>query len=87
MDDNIRTELKEFILKEFLPGEDLRDLTDDLPLISGGILDSIATLKLILHLEERYRITLEAHEADKSHLDTIDRIAGLVEAKVKSRAS
>lgn len=83
MDEAVRSNVKEFILREFLPGEDPDDLTDDLPLISAGILDSIATLKLVMHLEERFGITLAAHEASKEHLDSIDRIVSLVRGKMK----
>jgi len=83
MNAEVKGAVKEFILKEFLPGEDPANLTDDLPLITTGILDSIATLKLVLHLEERYGIALEAHEADKEHLDTLDKIAALVSSKIK----
>lgn len=82
MDGDVRNAMRDFILQEFLPGEDPKDLTDDLPLISTGILDSIATLKLVLHIEERYAIKLEAHEADKEHLDTISKISGLVSSKL-----
>ncbi|MBC9072978.1 acyl carrier protein [Thauera sp. CAU 1555] len=76
-------EVKQYILDEFLPGENPDDLTDDLPLISGGIIDSIATLKMVLHFEERYGIALEAHEADKEHLDTIRDIAALLASKAR----
>lgn len=79
--DNIKTEVKEFILSEFLPGEDPASLTDDVPLVSGGILDSIATLKLVMFMEERFGISLEAHETGKDHLDTLDAIASLIRAK------
>ncbi|CAI08574.1 acyl carrier protein [Aromatoleum aromaticum] len=75
--------VKDYILEEFLPGENPDELTDDLPLISGGILDSIATLKLVLHFEEQYGIVLEAHEADKEHLDTIRSIASLLASKAR----
>lgn len=75
--------VKDYILEEFLPGENPDELTDDLPLISGGILDSIATLKLVLHFEEQYGIVLEAHEADKEHLDTIRSIANLLASKAR----
>lgn len=81
MTDDIRKSVKQFILDTFLAGEDPGQLTDDLPLISRGILDSIATLKLIMHLEDHYGITLAAHEADKEHLDTINQIADLIVAK------
>jgi acyl carrier protein len=73
--------VKDYILSEFLPGENPDELTDDLPLITGGILDSIATLKMVLHFEEQYGIVLEAHEADKEHLDTIGDIAALLASK------
>ena len=83
MNQSVKQTVKEFILETFLPGEDPNELTDDLELISGGILDSIATLKLIMHLEEKFGITVEAHEADKEHLDTINRISDLVIAKTQ----
>lgn len=78
---DIKNDVKTFILDAFLPGEDPNELKDDTPLISGGILDSIATLKLVMFLEQRYRITIEAHEADPEHLDTITQIVSLVRGK------
>ena len=79
--DEIVTAVKEFILNEFLPGEPPESLTRDVPLISGGILDSIATLKLVMFLEERFGIVLEPHEVDREYLDTLDRIAQLLSSK------
>jgi acyl carrier protein len=79
--ENIENDLKEFILKEFLPGEDPGELTDTTPLITGGVLDSIATLKLVLFLEERFGVKLQAHETDPDYLDTITSIASLVRSK------
>ena len=70
-----------YILNEFLPGEDPRELTERTPLITGGILDSITTLKLVVFLEEHFGITVEAHEAGVEHLDSIRQIAGLIAEK------
>ena len=81
MTDAIKQEIKDFIMSEFLPGESPDDLTDSTPLISGGVLDSIATLKLVMFLEETFGISLEAHEADREHLDTLADITALVKAK------
>lgn len=78
----IRQAVKDFILEEFLPGEDPNELRDDTPLITGGILDSIATLKLVAFVEERYGIELQPHEADAEHLNTISDITSLVQSKV-----
>jgi len=73
--------VRAFILEEFLPGEDPSQLKDTTPLISGGILDSLATIKLVTFLEERFKITVQAHEADADHMDTLADIAKLVASK------
>ncbi len=79
--DEIKETIKAFILKEFLPGENPDELTDSTPLISGGILDSLATLKLVSFLEDRFKVTFQAHETDIEYLDTIDAIAKVVASK------
>jgi acyl carrier protein len=38
-------------------------------------------MKLVLFLEERYGVTLEAHEVDPEHLDTVTAIVALVRLK------
>lgn len=70
-----------FILREFLPREDPSELSDRTPLITGGILDSIRTLKLVVFLEEQFNIRIEAYEAGVEHLDSIAQIAALVASK------
>ena len=73
--------VKRFILDEFLPGEDESQLTETTPLITGGVLDSVATLRLLLFLEERFGVKLEAHETGPEYLDTIASIGNLVQSK------
>lgn len=79
--DDIKQQVKTYILKEFLPGQDPSGLTDSTPLIDGRILDSLATLKLVSFLEERFGIQIEAYEADVDHFNTVETIARLVEMK------
>lgn len=81
MTQQIQQPVKDFLMREFLPGEDPNELTEDTPLITGGILDSIATLKLVAFLEETFKIELQAHEAGVDHLNTLRDIAALVAAK------
>ena len=80
--EQIQGVIKAFILKEFLAGENPEELTESTPLITGGVLDSLATLKLVAFIEERYKIQLEAHEVDVEHLDTISGIEKLVRSKL-----
>ncbi len=81
MEDEVRQVVHQYILDEFLPGEDPEELTDQTPLISGGILDSISTLKLVVFLEERFGVTVEAHEAGVENLDSVGQISRLIAEK------
>jgi acyl carrier protein len=84
MDRNaIHDTVKTFILEQFLPGEDPNELADDTPLMTTGILDSLATLKLVTFLEEKFDIAVEAHEADAENLNTLELITDLVARKTK----
>ena len=74
-------QVKSFILREFLPGEDANELKADTPLMTAGILDSIATLKLVTFLESEFNISVEAHEVDAENLNTLSLIAALVASK------
>jgi acyl carrier protein len=82
MSDTIECVVRSYILHQFLPGEDPAEMTGQTPLITGGILDSISTLKLVTFLEDRFGVILEAHEAGVDHLDTVDRIVELIQSKV-----
>ena len=75
------SEIKGYILKEFLPGEDPDTLAPTTPLMTTGILDSLATLKLITFLEQTYDVEIKAHEADEEHFNTLESICSLMASK------
>lgn len=79
--DPIAAAVKSYILEEFLPGAAPSELTDTTPLISGGIVDSLATIKLVAFLEEQYGIVVEPHEASVDYLNTVSDIATFVRGK------
>ena len=80
--DDVKARIRTYILEVFLPGEDPRELTEAVPLVSGGILDSLATLKLVTFLEEEFRIEIQAHETGLDYMNTIADIAKLVQSKL-----
>ncbi len=81
MSTGIEQTIRDYILREFLPGEDPSQLTDETPLITSGIIDSIRTLRLVSFLEETFSISLQAHETDADHLNTVALITELVQSK------
>ena len=46
------------------------------------VLDSLATIKLVVFLEERFQVQIQAHETMVDYLDTVDQIAELVYSKM-----
>lgn len=78
---NVKDTIRDYILREYLPGESPANLTDATPLRTSGILDSMATLNLVTFLEESFGITIDAHETGIDQFDRIADIAALVAQK------
>lgn len=74
----VKQTLRSYILEEFLPGEDASQLQNDTGLISGRILDSLATLQLTQFLQDRFDVEVRPEEMTEEYLDTIDKIAELI---------
>lgn len=79
--DDVKQTIRSFILSEYLQGESPENLTDETPLRTSGILDSVATLELVSFLEERFAIQVDAHETGIEYFDRLDDIAALVRRK------
>ena len=84
--DSIRQVVRGFILDNFLPGEDPKNLTDQTELKESGILDSLSTLKLVSFLEEQYKVEFEANDLEAGNLATVANIETLVKSKMAGRA-
>jgi acyl carrier protein len=77
----VASAIKQFILTELLPGEDPSLLDESTPLMSSAILDSTSTLKLVLFIEERFGIELEARDTRPSNLETIGSIVRTIQTR------
>jgi acyl carrier protein len=73
--------VKQFILDHFLAGEDPARLTPTTPLITGGIVDSLGLLDLVMFLEKQFHVEFEAHEVDPAHFDTLAAIDAILQRK------
>ena len=79
--EEIKSTIKTFILSEYLRGEDPAALTDTTPLMTTGILDSIAVLKVVTFLENQFGIAIQPHEAIVENLNTLSDIERFVVSK------
>lgn len=81
MVDDVRTEVRSFIVESFLFGDDSQPLPDDMSLIDNDLVDSTGVLELVGFIEERFGVAVEDGEIVPANLDTIERIAAFVARK------
>lgn len=77
----LETELLTHIIAEHLPGEAPDSLTPEDDLIHSGILDSLALVKLVTHLEQRYGLTVGAEDITPEHFGSAAALARYVGAR------
>jgi acyl carrier protein len=76
--DDLERVVRDYIVKEYLEEGDDRQITEDTPLITGGIVDSFSMVSLKRFLERKYSIQIPDAEATPQAFDTVDSIAKLV---------
>lgn len=78
---NIEETVERFIIDELLVGDSQTKLDPDQSLVSSGVIDSLAILRLISFLEEKFGIVVEDDEVVPENFETINVIKAFVEAK------
>ena len=86
MPDDIKTAVLEYVRKEYLEEDDDREVTENTPLISGGIVDSFSMVSLKRFLEGKYDIRIPDADATPQAFDSVVSIVSLVERFQKTRA-
>lgn len=82
MSQGIKEKVSKYILEELIKDNPTK-IMDDTELISGGYIDSINTLKLVVFIEKEFNIDFEAHEVDPDYLNSLI----LIENTIKSKSS
>ena len=75
------SELREFVLKEILRGEDAGQLGNEDNLIDSGVLDSMAMMQVVTHLEKTYGITVETNDLVPETFQSIRALSEFVARK------
>ncbi len=81
-----KSQVRSYVVDNFLMGRRASDLADDTPFLARGILDSTGFLELIGFLEERFGITVEDDEMIPENLNTLNAIEAYLARKKVSAA-
>ncbi len=76
--DELAEVIRNYIIREYLPEDDDREITESTPLISGGIVDSFSMVSLLRFLEKKYSIEIPDAAATPEAFDTVQNIAAVV---------
>ncbi len=80
--DDIKKEVKRFIIKMFMFGINEIPFSDKDSFLENGLLDSIGILELVEFIEKEYGITCEDEELVPENLDSLANVAGYIIKKV-----
>jgi acyl carrier protein len=84
--EDVREVIRQFILTTYLPGESRDNLRDDTPLLTSGILDSLAALTVANFVERQFSIELDVLDTTAERFNRIQDIAATIERKRAARA-
>lgn len=80
-----RTDARKALLSQFgreIGDESLlREIDAGATLLTSGLLDSIATLRLVMYLEQTFSISIEAQDLTAENFDTVDLILDFVRGR------
>ena len=76
--DDITKGVRDYIIREYVPDGDDREIAETTPLISSGLVDSFSMVSLLRFLEKKYQIHIPDADATPEAFDTVERIVALV---------
>jgi acyl carrier protein len=78
---NVADRVRQFIVDDLGWEGTIDQLTDDLPLIQSGALDSLGIVSLVEFLESNFGITVDDSEIVSAHLGNLASIERYVKSK------
>lgn len=84
---DIKKEVRQFIAENVLLGVHQTTIEDAMPLITGGLIDSIGMIGLVAFLESRFEVEFMPREIDVHSLDTLERIEEVIRKKLAGRGA
>lgn len=80
---DLKSEIRNFILENFMMGMEENELNDADSLLDKGIIDSTGVLELVGFIEENYQISIEDEELVPDNLDSVNNLIKFIEKKTK----
>jgi acyl carrier protein len=86
MTDSITSAIREFIVSNFMYGQDAATLGDGESFLDSGIIDSTGVLELVAFIEERFNVQVGDRELLPENLDSVQNVTRFVSTKLAAQA-
>ena len=81
MSQRYQQEVRQFVIENFLFGEDKKELTNDASFLEQGVIDSTGVLELVMYLERQFGIKVGDEELLPENLDSVNQLALFITRK------
>jgi acyl carrier protein len=78
--------VNDYISREIVQDRALLPLSNETSLLDGGIIDSLGLLRLVMFLEEQFKITVGEADLLPEHFDSVNTICAYVRATERGRS-
>lgn len=78
---DLRANIRNFILDNFMMGRDPGELVDSDSLLSKGIIDSTGVLELVGYLEQSFGLKVEDEELVPENVDSVNNLINYIKRK------
>ena len=82
---NIKSEIRKYIIENFLYGNDDNTLGDDVSFLENGIIDSTGVLELVSFVQETFNIKVTDDELIPDNFDSLSKLEAFIVTKQEMR--
>lgn len=79
---DVQNQIQNFIEKELLNNDSTTHLDEKINLIDNDIIDSLAIMKIIVFIEDQFKLKIDDSLLLPDHFETIGNIAKMIEDNV-----
>lgn len=79
---DIQDILRKYIANEFMHDFDHKVLDVDTPLIEQGVIDSMGLVKLVLFIEDRFKILIPEEDIEIENFRTVKALSEFISQKI-----
>ncbi len=75
---DVKESVRQYIIENFLFGDESPLESDSMSLLDGGIIDSVGVMELVAFLEQDFGLTIADEDLVPENLDSVDNLSGFI---------